>query len=184
MPDAAGPTMKMCRFNPNFAKMNRQYKFEVPYLNMILMLIVAFSCKENKKSTVPAETVTNPYLEAIENSSTASNPVDSLHTAKFVLEQDSIDFGTITEGDTVKYTLYFRNTGNKKGLISHVESSCGCTVAKHPKGFIEPGKKDSILVEYHSKGKSGLQSKDILIFANTYPQVTRFKVKTFVKPRQ
>ncbi|HMS29417.1 MAG TPA: DUF1573 domain-containing protein [Saprospiraceae bacterium] len=164
--------------------MNREYKFEMPYLNMILMLIVAFSCKENKKSTVPAETVTNPYLEAIENSSTASNPVDSLHTAKFVLDQDSIDFGTITEGDTVKYTLYFRNTGNKKGLISHVESSCGCTVAKHPKGFIEPGKKDSILVEYHSKGKSGLQSKDILIFANTYPQVTRFKVKTFVKPRQ
>ena len=94
------------------------------------------------------------------------------------------DFGEINEGKEISYAYEFVNDGKQTLLIAEAKSSCGCTVAKHPKGFIEPGKKDSILVEYHSKGKSGLQSKDILIFANTYPQVTRFKVKTFVKPRQ
>lgn len=76
------------------------------------------------------------------------------------------NFGTIKEGDKVKYAYHFKNIGNNPLLISNVSASCGCTVPSFPKEPIAPGGDGSIEVEFNSKGKEGHQTKNVMIYSN------------------
>lgn len=75
--------------------------------------------------------------------------------------------GSIAEGQVVKIKYRFKNSGNKPLVIERVQPGCGCTVADYPKQPIAPGSESEILAEFNSKGKEGLQKKNITVFANT-----------------
>ncbi len=75
-------------------------------------------------------------------------------------------FGTIKDGDKVKYAYHFKNTGTNPLLISNVSASCGCTVPSFPKEPIAPGGEGDIMVEFNSKGKEGHQAKNVMIYSN------------------
>lgn len=79
------------------------------------------------------------------------------------------DFGTIHEGDQVRTSFTFTNTGKNDLLISSCTGSCGCTVPTWPKEAIRPGQSGKIEVVFNSAGKEGAQKKSVTVIANTDP---------------
>ena len=92
-------------------------------------------------------------------------------------------FGTIKEGQEVAHAFSFTNTGKSDLLISNASASCGCTVPEWPKEPIPPGGKGSIKATFNSEGKQGKQSKQIVITANTFPELTKIWLEGDVTPK-
>lgn len=100
----------------------------------------------------------------------------------FKFEEDFHDFGTINEGDVVKHTFTFTNTGDAPLIIQNAQGSCGCTVPTWPKEPIPVGGTGEIVAEFNSKGKPNVQNKTVTITANTWPKQTRLRIKAEVTP--
>lgn len=98
----------------------------------------------------------------------------------FEFPEESHDFGTIKEGEIVEHTFKFTNTGEAPLIISSATASCGCTVPLWPKEPIGVGEDGEIKVRFNSKNKPGIQNKTITITANTYPKISRLKIKANV----
>ena len=93
---------------------------------------------------------------------TGVNPdeqVPSGPTTSIAFEETDFDFGTVNDGEKVKHTYKFKNTGNEPLIIASAKGSCGCTVPKWPSEPIAPGQSGVIDVEFDSKGKPGKQAK-------------------------
>lgn len=100
----------------------------------------------------------------------------------FEFEEETHDFGTINEGDIVKHTFTFKNTGEAPLIIQNAQGSCGCTVPTWPKEPIPVGGTGEIVAEFNSKGKPNVQNKTVTITANTWPKQTRLRIKAEVTP--
>ncbi len=100
----------------------------------------------------------------------------------FEWESTEHDFGTINEGDVVTHTYKFKNTGAVPLIIENVKPSCGCTAPHWTKEPIPVGGTGEIQVEFNSKGKPNAQVKTVTVTANTWPQSTVLRFKTFVTP--
>lgn len=163
----------------------------------ILMLVVIMgavmtSCsdKESEKKIAELES----RLAELEGSPTAAKPVASKSaTAKpatkpegplpqFEWETTEHDFGTIKEGDKVSYVYKFKNTGAVPLIIEGVRPSCGCTAPSWTKEPIPVNGEGKIEVVFNSKGKPNAQNKTVTVTANTWPQSTVLRFKTFVTP--
>jgi hypothetical protein len=92
---------------------------------------------------------------------------DSLQFTTIEWQQQSIDFGKITEGKKLDVLYRFKNTGSKPLVISKVEPGCGCTVAETPTQPIAPGKEGVIKGSFDSNNRVGTQHKSIFVTANT-----------------
>lgn len=77
------------------------------------------------------------------------------------------DFGTIEEGEVVKHSYHFKNTGANPLLIYNAVASCGCTVPSYPKEPIQPGGEGDIVVEFNSNNRTGHQEKNVLVYSNS-----------------
>jgi hypothetical protein len=77
------------------------------------------------------------------------------------------DYGKISEGQTLDVAFKFKNTGEKPLIIRSVRPSCGCTAADPPKEPIAPGAEGVINATFNSKGREGINRKDIYVEANT-----------------
>jgi hypothetical protein len=83
------------------------------------------------------------------------------------------DFGKAVDGDMVRYTYKFTNTGDKNLVLINVTGSCGCTVPEDwPKHPIAPGEKGEIEVVFNSKSRVGNVRKNVRVEANTNPSLT------------
>ena len=85
---------------------------------------------------------------------------------KMEFYETKFDFGKAKEGDVLTHVYRFKNTGNAPLMIAKTDVSCGCTVPEFSKEPIAPGKDGSIKVTFNSKGKSGLQQKNIIVHSN------------------
>jgi len=83
--------------------------------------------------------------------------------------EESYDFGKITEGEKVTHVFKFYNGSMQPLIITNAVASCGCTTPTWPKTPILPGKEGEISVTFDSAGKVGLQDKQITVTANTDP---------------
>ena len=119
--------------------------------------------------------------QLINNPATANTPtgevVNDGPTATIKFEEEEFDFGTIQQGDIVEHTYAFTNTGEVPLIIENASASCGCTVPNWPKEPIAPGEKGEINVKFDSKGKKGVQNKQVTIRANTNPNFTKVMLK-------
>lgn len=97
---------------------------------------------------------------------TSSAPVDDPTAPKITFESLEYNFDSIVQGDTVKYTFKFKNTGKSPLLITDAKVGCGCTQPTYPKEPVAPGKTGTIYVEFRSAGKMGPQDKTITIVSN------------------
>lgn len=97
---------------------------------------------------------------------TTTEPVVDPTAPKLTFETTEYNFDSIVQGDTVKYTFTFKNTGKTPLVINDVTVGCGCTVPKYSKEPIAPGKKGTIYVEFRSAGKMGQQEKPITVISN------------------
>lgn len=87
------------------------------------------------------------------------------------------DFGTRKTGEIVEHVYKFKNTGSEPLVITNAKGSCGCTVPQWPKEPIPAGGEGEIKVKFDGKGKTGPQSKNVSITANTNPSTTILTIK-------
>lgn len=125
--------------------------------------------RESLATATPADgqtaTATQPGVNPEEQ-------VPSGPTTSIAFEEIDFDFGTVDDGEKVRHTYKFKNTGNEPLIISSAKGSCGCTVPKWPSDPIAPGQTGVIDVEFDSKGKPGKQTKRVTVTANTVPAQT------------
>ena len=108
------------------------------------------SCTNNQdQGSSPAQAADGPVLE--------------------LLDGNTFDFGSVTEGDVVEHTFNFKNAGSQPLVISNITSSCGCTTPEWPRDPIAPDSSSSIQVRFNTKNKVGPQMKSVSIYANTDP---------------
>ena len=99
-------------------------------------------------------------------------PTDSENVAKMSFKESKFDFGTVDEGEIVKHTYNFTNTGKEPLVITNAKSTCGCTVPLWPKEPVAVGESGTIEVSFNTKGKRNKQQKPVTITANTFPAQT------------
>lgn len=118
-------------------------------------------------------------------STTAAKPAEPAApagpTTTVSFDKLEFDYGIVDQGEKVRHTYKFTNTGSEPLIISNAKGSCGCTVPSWPKEPIPPGATGNIDVEFDSKGKKGKQSKRVTITANTDPAQTFLTIKGEVK---
>ena len=98
---------------------------------------------------------------------TPQNAVSSGDSANFKFDVEEVNFGTITQGDTVHRVFNFTNTGKEPLIITEAHGSCGCTQPKFAKEPIKHNEKSTIEVTFNSTGKMGIQDKTITITSNS-----------------
>ena len=82
-----------------------------------------------------------------------------------------VNFGTVKEGDTVRLSFSFTNTGDKLLFINDVRPSCGCTIADYPEKPVSPGQSGTINAVFKTDWHPGSTEKLILVRANTKGKV-------------
>jgi hypothetical protein len=92
-------------------------------------------------------------------------------------ESTEVDFGKVKAGPSVKKEYVFKNTGKEPLIITNVKASCGCTTPDWPKEPIPVGGTGKIVAEFDTKGRSGMQAKQITVTANTVPPQTILYLK-------
>jgi hypothetical protein len=136
------------------------------------LAIILASCQGTKDDTSISSDVVN-------NTASANGKVDSkLPEIKF--EEETYDFGKMTQGEKVTHAFYFKNTGSENLIISGASGSCGCTVPEWPKEPIKPGADGKINVVFNSEGKSGYQEKTVTIITNCEPATRVIRIKAEV----
>lgn len=94
-------------------------------------------------------------------------------TPAIAFEEMEHGFGNVVEGEKVEYSFKFTNTGDAPLVIADASSSCGCTIPDWPKEPIQAGKSSYIKVVFNSAGKSGFTAKQIVLHANTNPELVQ-----------
>ncbi len=102
------------------------------------------------------------------NSSQTKTDTEAL-PAEILFEKQFHDFGVLVDGEKVSFSFKFVNNGKGPLIISHVSSTCGCTVPQYPREPIPPGEQGLIKVSFDSRGRLGMQTKSVTIFSNTDP---------------
>ena len=158
----------------------------VNYLMLVLTLVFVYGCNSEAKRS-NEDTTANPVSPEVKTTSQdqpaegAQASTTPAETAVMAFEETAFDFGTIQEGDLVKHTFSFTNTGKVPLIIQNATAQCGCTVPDWTRTPIAPGEKGEVRVEFNSKGKAGVQSKAVSITANTQPEVTQVTLKGVVE---
>ena len=101
--------------------------------------------------------------------------------AEISFEKLEIDFGEITQGDTVDFKFKFVNTGKGPLEVTSAVGTCGCTVPSFPFLAIPPGEEGFIGVKYISIGKEGDQSPSIAVESNGSSDPVTLFMKGHVK---
>ncbi len=98
-------------------------------------------------------------------------------------DSETFDFGKMAEGDKVKHTFKVTNTGSNPLYIVNVKPSCGCTSPQWTKEGIAPGNTGEVVIEFNSAGKTGMQSKTVMITTNSDPVQKSLKFTGEVLPK-
>ncbi len=139
------------------------------YITVLLLTMGA--CKQPTKADV----------DIIHNPNSAEGYDESEKMPQITFESDMHDFGQLTAGENISYSFKFTNTGNADLVISGCDASCGCTVADYPRERIAPGKSNYITVSFKSQGMMGQQVKEISVFSNTQPAMTKLRIMAQVR---
>lgn len=143
----------------------------------IFLSIFIFSCSTNtEKQEITTDVILNP--------NTANGVADTSDLPIISFKEEFFDFGIIIQGEKVSHTFRFTNEGKSTLIISNVHAGCGCTVPKFSKDPIAPGGQGEIEVTFDSSGRSGMQSKNVTVSANTQPsQIELHFVADVVVPK-
>lgn len=97
--------------------------------------------------------------------------IDTIHFTTVKWMEPNRNFGTITEGDSVKFTYKFKNTGQHPLFISGVKAECGCTGIQYQEKPIWPDEESELVVKFDSFNESGDVYKTITVTTNTSNKV-------------
>lgn len=128
-------------------------------------------------ATPAADATATPTADP--NAVAATVPSGPTTTIQFMEEE--YNFGTIKQGEVVSHTFKFKNTGSEPLIITDAKASCGCTVPKKPNDPVAPGEVGELVVEFNSAGKSGAQTKQVTVTANTNPPQSFIRIVSDIK---
>ena len=137
------------------------------YILVASTLIFTSSCKEQHTDITTNDVMNTKSAEGNSNA--------DLPEIKF--EEETHDFGRITQGEKVAFGFKFKNTGGSNLIISSANGSCGCTIPEYPKKPILPGEEATVNVVFASEGKSGVVEKSITIVTNCEPSTRIIYIK-------
>lgn len=83
--------------------------------------------------------------------------------------QDTIQIGSVNEGEVITRSFQVTNTGAKPYIIKDVKATCDCTVLHRPSFPIMPGETADIRVEFATAGKIGKTTPGVIVYDNTRP---------------
>jgi uncharacterized cupredoxin-like copper-binding protein len=93
-------------------------------------------------------------------------PEQKANAPKVSFQKETHDFGTITEGESVKTEFVIKNEGKSDLQILKTKATCGCTATEPEKKNLKPGESTNINVTFNSSGKEGNQTKQITVVTN------------------
>lgn len=131
------------------------------------------------EGATPATTDPAAANPADPNAVAATVPSGPTTTIQFMEEE--FNFGSIKQGEVVSHTFKFKNTGSEPLIITDAKASCGCTVPKKPNDPVAPGETGELVVEFNSAGKSGAQTKQVTVTANTNPPQSFIRIVSDIK---
>lgn len=159
-----------------------------------ICLLLAFGACQNPKhnqatqegAIKPIKKLDGDYSEVIRiEDSILKDEADTSKMAKMTFDETSFNFGTVDEGDIVKHTFVYTNTGHKPLLLKVAHSTCGCTVPHYnTNSMLQPGEQDSIVVVFNTLNKKKNQVKPITVIANSYPNKVKLYLRGYVNPKQ
>ena len=153
---------------------------------LLAVSLLAASCNRDKtpeagtqgmNATAAAadDTKANPTIDNPNVASDTEAPNPDAPVLTFAESQ--FDFGDIKPDSKVQHTFSFTNTGKTPLLIADATASCGCTTPSWTKEPVAPGAKGTLEVQFDSRGKQGLISKQVSVRANTQPSTTVINIK-------
>ena len=145
-------------------------------------------CNRSDKTTAEAGTQGMNAAAAAADDAKANPTIDNPNVASeteapnpnapvMTFAETQFDFGDIKPGEVVRHTFSFTNTGKTPLLIADATASCGCTTPSWTKEAVQPGAKGELQVQFDSKGKQGLISKQVNVRANTQPAMNTLYIK-------
>jgi len=146
---------------------NKTLIMKTIYLLAASVILLSSSCKQESKEISTNDVMNTQSADGKSNS--------SVPDIKF--EEETHDFGRITQGEKVSYSFKFKNTGGTNLIISSASGSCGCTVPEYPKKPIAPGEEASVNVVFASEGKSGQVEKSVTLVTNCEPSTRIIYIK-------
>ena len=115
-------------------------------------------------------TVDNPNVVSEQEAPNPNAPVMTFAESEF-------NFGDIRPDAKGRHTFLFTNTGKSPLLIEDATASCGCTTPSWTKEPVAPGAQGKMEVQFDSRGKQGIISKQVAVRANTQPNITTIQIK-------
>jgi len=122
-----------------------------------------------------ADAKANPTIDNPNVASDTEAPNPDAPVLTFAEKQ--FDFGDIKADGKVQHIFKFTNTGKTPLLIADATASCGCTTPSWTKEAVAPGASGEMEVQFDSRGKQGLISKQVSVRANTQPSTTTIYIK-------
>lgn len=136
---------------------------------LIFFAVSAMSCQtEKSEQTIGTDILDLPTGEAQKEGG-----------PEITFDEPIFETGRITQGEVVKTSFAFTNTGDAPLVIAGVTGSCGCTIPKsYPRDKIMPGEGGVIDVEFNSDNKWGKQDIVIAVTTNTLPSRSELLIRT------
>jgi len=142
-----------------------RYTFQI--VSMLFMAVVLMDCNSKK---------INPYENNIGMQQSQLAQADKQNYTEIEWVDSIKNFGTVLEGDTIRFTYTFKNTGKTPLFITGVRSECGCTVTDYPRHIIQPGEENRLTATFITTGKKGYTRKSIRVASNTYNNIFHYLV--------
>lgn len=161
----------------------------------VLLAISLVSCSESNapegdsdsapatQATGDANAATTPTPPAAPKMPGYQQKAEAMAKTNVEFSSEEYDFGQVKDGDIVRHTFKFTNSGSNPLVVQRAKASCGCTVPTWTKEPIEPGETGEIAVEFNSKNKAGMQTKTITVTGNFEGNINKvLRIKGEVLP--
>lgn len=130
-------------------------------------------------------TVSADSITVIDSLSHALSLHDTLLVSQPLIHFDTATYHikNVTQGDIIKQTYTFTNTGTDDLALIDVVPDCSCTSPKWTKGAVSPREKGFIIVTYDSKEDIGKFLKTITVLHNAGEGYSFLELRGFVAPK-
>jgi len=91
-----------------------------------------------------------------------------------------IEMGDVKEGSIIENSYTLHNPTDKEIRLDSIISQCGCTVPELSQDFIPPGESIEIKLIFDSSGKTGYQTRSVVIYSSSFIEPKMLTLHGFV----
>ncbi len=138
----------------------------------LCLMTAVVSCGSSDNTAQVSDTDAAAANMDLEERASRDSAVKNMAVTTVEFDALTHDFGTVREGEQLKHTYTFKNTGREPYLISNVHTPCGCTEPVYSKKPVMPGETGTIEVHFNTQGKTGKNTdRPVTIYGNTEKEI-------------